>query len=107
MLQTQASWQVGQKINHKEFGDGVITASPNDEYVEVFFQSYGAKSVPIFSVTKLESNYKQAIDGITSTTDKIKEFFLSGELAELPLLTYFRIKLFLFTRWQMLHHEDF
>jgi superfamily II DNA or RNA helicase len=86
MLQTQASWQVGQKINHKEFGDGVITASPNDEYVEVFFQSYGAKSVPIFSVTKLESNYKQAIDGITSTTDKIKEFFLSGELAELPLL---------------------
>lgn len=86
MLQTQADWKIGQKIHHKEFGEGIITSSPNEEYVEIFFQSYGSKSVPIFSISKLESNYKQAIDGVVSTTDRIKEFFLASELAELPLL---------------------
>lgn len=86
MLQTQASWQIGQKVIHKEFGEGVVTASPNEEYIEVFFQSFGAKSVPIGSVSKLESNYKQALSGVASTTDKIKEFFLATELSELPLL---------------------
>jgi len=86
MLQTLVDWKIGQKINHNEFGEGVITSSPNEEYVEVFFQLYGSKSVPLVSIAKLESNYKQAIDGVTSTTDRIKEFFLASELAELPLL---------------------
>ncbi|MBC7429627.1 MAG: DEAD/DEAH box helicase family protein [Bacteriovorax sp.] len=86
MSQIQVDWKIGQKINHKEFGEGIVTSPPNEEYVEVFFQSYGSKSVPIASITKLESNYQQAIDGVTSTTDRIKEFFLASELAELPLL---------------------
>ncbi len=86
MSQTQANWQVGQKVIHKEFGEGIITHSSNDEYIEVFFQSLGAKSVPIGSISRLESNYKQALSGVASTTDKIKEFFLASELAELPLL---------------------
>ncbi len=86
MSQTQANWQVGQKVIHREFGEGIITSTTNEEYIEVFFQSYGAKSVPLNSISKQESNYKQALDGISSTTDRIKEFFLSTELAELPLL---------------------
>lgn len=86
MLQTQANWQIGQKIIHTEFGEGIITSLANDEYIEVFFQSFGAKSVPCNSISKQESNYKQALNGISSTTERIKEFFLSAELAELPLL---------------------
>ena len=86
MSQTQVNWQVGQKVIHAEFGEGIITSSVNEEYIEVFFKSFGAKSVPNNSISKLESNYRQALDGISSTTERIKEFFLATELTELPLL---------------------
>jgi SNF2 family DNA or RNA helicase len=86
MSQTQAEWSVGQKVRHPDFGEGILTEAPKGDYVEVFFQTVGQKTVPIANLLKRESIYKQALSGITSTSDKIKEFFLASELVELPLL---------------------
>ncbi len=86
MLRTQAEWSIGQKVRHPDFGEGVLTEAPNGEYVEVFFQNVGQKTVPLASLLKRESIYKQALSGVTSTSDKIKEFFLASELVELPLV---------------------
>lgn len=86
MSQTQAEWSIGQKVRHPDFGEGVLTEAPNGEYVEVFFQTVGQKTVPLGSLIKRESIYKQALSGVASTSDKIKEFFLSSELVELPLV---------------------
>ncbi len=86
MSQTQADWSIGQKVQHSEFGEGVITNLSSTDYIEVFFQSVGSKSVPTNSVTKSEPSLKKALGGITSTAEKIREFFLACELAELPLL---------------------
>lgn len=77
---------VGQKVRHAEFGDGVISSVRNGDYIEVFFQTVGPKTVPLLSLVKQESNYRQAFSGIASTSEKIREFFLASELAELPLL---------------------
>jgi superfamily II DNA or RNA helicase len=86
MSQTQVNWNVGQKVQHPEFGEGIITSVSSTDYLEVFFQSVGSKAVPVSSVSKKESSLKQALSGITSTSEKIREFFLACELAELPLL---------------------
>lgn len=86
MSQTQAEWSIGQKVRHPDFGEGVLTQAPNGDYVEVFFQTVGQKTVPLGNLLKRESIYKQALSGVSSTSDKIKEFFLSSELVELPLV---------------------
>ncbi len=86
MSPTQAELTVGQKISHPEFGEGVITSVASSDYLEVFFQSVGAKSVPVSSVSIQESSLRQALFGAASTSDKIREFFLASELTELPLL---------------------
>jgi SNF2 family DNA or RNA helicase len=86
MSQTQANPIIGQKVQHMHFGEGVVTSVGIEGYIEVFFQSVGAKSVPVSSIIRTESIYRQALSGIASSTDKIREFFLSYELAELPLL---------------------
>lgn len=86
MSQTRADWQVGQKVVHGSFGEGIITSVPASDYVEVFFQSVGAKSVPFASIQRSESSLRKALAGIASTTEKIREFHLAAELAELPLL---------------------
>lgn len=86
MSQIQAEWIIGQKVRHTDFGEGILTEVPNGEYVEVFFQTVGQKTVPITSLFKRESIYKQALSGLTSTSDNIKGFFLASELAELPLV---------------------
>lgn len=86
MSQTQAEWSIGQKVRHPDFGEGVLTQAPNGDYVEVFFQTVGQKTVPLGNLLKRESIYKQALSGVASTSDKIKEFFLSSELVELPLV---------------------
>jgi superfamily II DNA or RNA helicase len=86
MSQTQAEWSIGQKVRHPDFGEGVLTEAPKGDYVEVFFQTVGQKNVPIGNLLKRESIYKQALSGASSTSDKIKEFFLASELVELPLV---------------------
>lgn len=86
MSPTQAEWSIGQKVRHPDFGEGVLTEAPNGDYVEVFFQTVGQKTVPLTTLIKRESIYKQALSGVTSTSDKIREFFLSSELSELPLV---------------------
>jgi superfamily II DNA or RNA helicase len=86
MLQTQANWQIGQKVTHTSFGSGVVTSVSDSDYVEVFFQSVGAKSVPSTTIAVAESSLKQALAGVVSTSEKTREFFLAAELAELPLL---------------------
>ena len=86
MSQTQAEWSVGQKVRHPDFGEGVLSEAPKGEYTEVFFQTVGQKTVPVSSLIKRESVYRQALAGVASTSDKINEFFLTSELAELPLV---------------------
>lgn len=86
MSQTQAEWSVGQKVRHPDFGEGVLSEAPKGEYTEVFFQTVGQKTVPVATLIKRESVYRQALAGVASTSDKIREFFLTSELAELPLV---------------------
>jgi superfamily II DNA or RNA helicase len=86
MSQIQADFTIGSQIDHKEFGTGVVTAIRGQDYAEVFFQTAGAKTVPISSIRPKISPYLQALDGIESDTTRIREFFLACELAELPLL---------------------
>lgn len=86
MSQTQAEWSVGQKVRHPDFGEGVLSEAPKGEYTEVFFQTVGQKTVPVSSLIKRESVYRQALAGVASSSDKINEFFLTSELAELPLV---------------------
>ena len=86
MSQTQANWNVGQKVQHPEFGEGIVTSVSSTDYLEVFFQSVGSKSVPLSSVSKKESSLREALSGVSSTAEKIREFFLACDLAEIPLL---------------------
>lgn len=85
MSQTQAKFQVGQKVQHQEFGEGVVTGAHSTEFLEVFFREIGTKSVPLNSISSLDSIYVTALKGATSSASKIREFFLACELSDLPL----------------------
>jgi SNF2 family DNA or RNA helicase len=77
--------QPGQRINHVEFGNGVIIDQPQDGYVRVFF-AVGEKVVPVSSV-RWETPYKERIlAGVQGTAERLRKAWLACEAHSLPLM---------------------
>jgi len=76
----------GQRINHAEFGEGVILDTPRDGYIRVFFPS-GERRVPVESLQSQQSRSEQAIAGVAGTAERLRKVRLSYQSHALPLLT--------------------
>jgi SNF2 family DNA or RNA helicase len=75
----------GQRINHPEFGEGVVVESIRDGFIRVFF-STGERRVPVESLTSQLSPSEQAISGVVGTGTRLRSVRLSYQSHVLPLL---------------------
>ena len=76
----------GQRINHAEFGEGVILDTPRDGFIRVFFPS-GERRVPVESLQSQQSRSDQAIAGVVGTAERLRKVRLAYQSHALPLLT--------------------
>ena len=75
----------GQKIQHLEFGDGVIIETPRDSYVRVFFKD-GERHVQISSIQVGLTREELIIAGVRGDSQRLKQAWLAYEAVALPLM---------------------
>lgn len=76
---------VGKRIRHPEFGEGVIISIPSNGFVTVFF-SNGEKTVPTNSLQIEASRSEQILGNATYGSIRSKNAYLIYQAYRLPLL---------------------
>ena len=75
----------GQRINHGEFGQGVVLDVPQEDYVRAFF-SIGERRVPIHSIQQELSRTKRVLDSVTDDTKRARKAWLCYEAHAIPIM---------------------
>lgn len=77
----------GQKVNHPELGEGVITAVDRKNFVTVFFRVYGERQVSIESLLSTVDQYDQVVQSMTTAVpDRVEKLWLALEAEQIPLM---------------------
>src|SRR5687768_11887769 len=85
MSATETSLQVGQRIVHQEFGEGVIVDVPQNGYVRAFFPQ-GERQVPVGSIRFQVSRNERIIKNVEGTVERLRTLRLVTEAYSLPLM---------------------
>ncbi|MFH2001743.1 MAG: SNF2-related protein [Planctomycetota bacterium] len=75
----------GIRVNHRDFGDGVIIAASGDGYFRVFFPS-GEQQVHSDSLSIALSKEDQILEGVAAGPDSLRKAWLHVEAHALPLI---------------------
>jgi len=75
----------GQKVFHRDFGEGIVTAIPPDGYVRVFFPT-GEKQIHPDALQIPQSRIEQIIEGVSPGADRLRNAWLHIEAHALPLM---------------------
>lgn len=77
----------GQKVNHSELGEGVVTGFEQSGFITVFFRSAGERQVKPESLKSALDRYDQIVDSLSPAThEALEKLWLSIEAEELPLM---------------------
>lgn len=85
MSATEASLQVGQRVVHPEFGEGVIVEAPRNDYVRAFFPQ-GERQVPIGTVRLQVSRNERILRNVEGSPERLRKLRLVTEAYSLPLM---------------------
>jgi superfamily II DNA or RNA helicase len=85
MSATETSVQVGQRIVHPEFGDGVIVDVPQNGYVRAFFPQ-GERQVPLGSIRFQISRNERILKNVEGSVERLRTLRLVTEAYSLPLM---------------------
>jgi superfamily II DNA or RNA helicase len=75
----------GQRINHSEFGQGVVLDIPQEDYVRAFF-SIGERRVPIHSIQQELSRTKRILGSVTDDAKRARKAWLCYEAHAIPIM---------------------
>ncbi len=75
----------GQRIQHREFGSGVILDSPSDGYLRAFF-SVGERRVPVNSVQHELTRTERILRNVASGEERTRQAWLCYEAHALPIM---------------------
>ena len=77
--------QPGQRVQHAEFGEGVVVEQPNNGFARVFFGG-GERQVPVTALTLAVSRSEQIVRNAAAGERRAKRAWLSYKAHALPLL---------------------
>ena len=78
---------IGQKVAHRELGEGVILGLEPTGFVRVFFQTVGERQVPPASLEDATTWIQQVLAGLKpATPEALERLWMAIEAAELPLM---------------------
>ena len=75
----------GQRIQHSEFGEGVIVGVATNGFIRVFF-STGERQVPVVSLSPVVSRSEQIVKNVSDGLVRNRRAWLSYQSHALPLL---------------------
>ena len=75
----------GERINHPEFGAGVVLDAPSDGYLRAFF-SIGERRVPLVSVQRESSRTERILRSVEGSAQRARTVWLSYEAHALPIM---------------------
>ena len=75
----------GQRINHAQFGTGVVLDAPRDGYVRAFFPT-GERRVAITAISAEISRLEAAIAGLSDEPGRLRDAWLHYESHVLPVV---------------------
>ncbi|PYP82688.1 MAG: helicase [Blastocatellia bacterium AA13] len=85
MSAVETSLQVGQRVIHPEFGEGVVVDLSQDGYVRAFFPQ-GERQVPVGSLRFLISRNERILRNVEGSPERLRKLRLVTESYSLPLM---------------------
>ena len=79
------SFSPGDRITHREFGQGVVLDTTRDGYLRAFFGA-GERRVPITSIRRQLSRTERILRGVDGDPDRTRSAWLSYEAHALPVM---------------------
>lgn len=84
-MQADTQFQPGERINHLEFGQGVVLDPARDGYLRAFF-GVGERRVPVGSVRRQLSRTERILRAVDGNADRARKAWLSYEAHALPVM---------------------
>jgi superfamily II DNA or RNA helicase len=81
----QTSLLLGQRVQHVEFGEGVVVEQPTNNFARIFF-SGGERQVPVSALTPSVGRSEQIVRHAAAGERRAKRAWLSYKAHALPLL---------------------
>jgi superfamily II DNA or RNA helicase len=85
MSAVETSLQVGQRVVHSEFGDGVVVELPQNGYVRAFFPQ-GERQIPVASLRFQISRNERILRNVEGSPERLRKLRLVTEAYSLPLM---------------------
>jgi len=80
-----SQFEPGQRIQHAEFGEGVVVGLARDGYIRAFFTD-GERQVPESSIESLATWEDRVLSHVRGTKSRLKQAWLAAEAYALPLM---------------------
>lgn len=84
-MEPNINFQPGQRIDHPEFGEGVIVEAARDGYVRVFFGA-GERQVPAASARPHLSRAERILQGVEGSGERLRRVRLACEAHALMMM---------------------
>lgn len=84
-MEAEAHFQPGERITHRDFGQGVVLETAHDGYLRAFF-SVGERRVPISAVRRQLSRTERILYNVSGDAARAREAWLSYEAHALPVM---------------------
>jgi superfamily II DNA or RNA helicase len=81
----EVTYSPGERINHSDYGAGVVLEAPRDGYLRAFF-SGGERRVPVASIQRELSRTERILRSVEGTADRARKVWLSYEAHALPAM---------------------
>jgi superfamily II DNA or RNA helicase len=75
----------GQRIQHPEFGEGVVVTAERNGYVRAFF-GLGERQVPVGTLRSALSRTERVLAGVQGSSERLRRAWLALEARTLPLV---------------------
>ncbi|MBV6415463.1 MAG: RNA polymerase-associated protein RapA [Xanthomonadales bacterium] len=84
-MDAEAQLHRGERINHPEYGQGVVLDVPREGYVQAFF-GVGERRVPVASVRRERSRTERILRAVDGGAERAHKAWLSYEAHALPVM---------------------
>jgi hypothetical protein len=84
-MEPNINFQPGQRIDHPEFGEGVIVEAARDGYIRVFFGA-GERQIPAASASPHLSRAERILQGVEGSGERLRRVRLAYEAHALMMM---------------------
>ena len=84
-MSSEHRFQPGQRVQHQEYGEGVVVSPSSDGFVRVFF-GVGERQVPFGSLSLAIDRSEQIVRNVAAGEARAKRAWLAYQAHALPLL---------------------